>query len=188
MRTETQKDQPWLRKIFDVCKLENITVRKEDCEYPVGEEGCGLTGGKCVFNEGYTHCYYAFGNSRAIVPRELLLGPEKVADSAEIRLIALLRRDDHSPGEVVLNPDEAIEVLKKGEYQIRPGAGPREQWGKMAYESWYNPYLLELDHQRQEHYFRLMFEEWKIPCILLNTGVETVEQTHQSILKHLTKA
>lgn len=188
MRTETQKDQPWLREVFDRCKVENVTVRKEDCEYPVGDEECGLTGGKCVFNQGFTHCYYAFGNSRAMVPREALLGPEKVADSAEIRLIVLLRRDDHSPAEVVLDLDQAIKVLKKGEYQIRPGAGPKEQWGQMGYEPWYNPYLLELDHHRQERYFRLIFEEWGIPCVLLNTGVETVDETHESVLRHLVNA
>lgn len=185
MRTETEKDQPWLRRVFDRCMLENVIERKEECEYPVGTDGCGLTGGKCVFNQGYTHCYYAFGNSRAMVPRELLLGAEKVADSAEIHLIVLLRRDERNPAEKLLSPSETIKVLKKGEYQIRPGAGPRELWGKMGFEPWYNPYLLEPDHQRQEKYFRAMLEDWQIPCISLNTGVESVEQTHQRILNHL---
>ena len=50
-----------------------------------------------------------------------------------------------------LNPYQAIDVLKKGEYQIRPGAGPKEMWGKMGYESWYNQYLLEKDDEGQEN-------------------------------------
>ncbi|HZW55490.1 MAG TPA: hypothetical protein VFF30_04300 [Nitrososphaerales archaeon] len=52
-------------------------------------------------------------------------------------------------------------------------------------ESWYNPYLLEKDDASQERFFRLMFEEWKIPCILLNTGVESVDTTHKRIVQAL---
>jgi hypothetical protein len=188
MRTETEKDQPWLRKVFDKSKLENVLVDKYDCEFLEGEDHCKQTGGLCVFAKGFDHCYYAFGNSRALVPREALLGKEKVADSANVKLVALLRRDDHNPPEVNLQPDEAIQVLKKGEYMVRPGAGPKEMWGKIGTEPWYNPYLLEQDNEAQERFFRAMFEDYNIPCILLNTGVETVEQTHERILRALKTA
>ncbi|MHB2036134.1 MAG: hypothetical protein ACYCPW_05250 [Nitrososphaerales archaeon] len=186
MRTETEKDQLWLRTIFDKCKLENVLTDQHQCDSLVGNDSCKQNGGKCILSGTWTdHCYYGFANARALVPREALLGPEKVADEARVKLLVLLRRDNESPAEVKLNSDQAIDVLKKGEYQIRPGAGPKEQWGKMGYESWYNPYLLEKDDEGQEKYFRSMIEDWKIPCILLNTGVETVEQTHSRITSAL---
>lgn len=186
MRTDAEKDQPWLRSVFDRCKLENIQMEKETCESLEAGDLCKLTGLKCVFPRLPTdHCYYGFPNGRALVPRESLMGPAKVADEAPIKLVVLLRRDETNPAELRLNPDEAISVLKTGEFQIRPGAGPREMWGKMAKESWYNPYLLEKDDIGQEKYFRMMFEGWKIPCVLLNTGVENVDATHSRIVNAL---
>jgi hypothetical protein len=189
MRSETEMDQPWLREIFDRSKLENVFQVKEECKFLQSGDRCKMTGLQCVFLRLRTdHCYYAFGNARALVPREALLGAEKVADEAPVKLVVLLRRDDKNPPEVDLDPDGAIEVLKQGEYQIRPGAGPKEMWGKMGKEPWYNPYLLEKDDAAQERYFRMMFEDWKIPCRLLNTGVETVEQTHKRILNALKRS
>ena len=185
MRTETQKDKEWLRDTFDKSRCENVVVRKAVCEFTEGETGCHLTKGTCVFNQGYDWCYYAFGNSRALVPREKIFGPAKVADEARIKLLVLLRRDETSPPEVRLDADRAIEVLRKGEFMIRPGAGPKELWGKMGNEPWYNPYLLRLDHARQESFFRLMISKFQVNCTLLNTGVETIEQTHGRILAAL---
>ncbi len=186
MRSETEMDQPWLRQVFDRSKLENILQVKEECESLQAGDRCKLTGLECVFSRLRTdHCYYAFGNSRALVPREALLGAEKVADEAPVSLVVLLRRDDTSPPEVDLDPDGAIAVLKQGEYQIRPGAGPKEMWGKMSNEPWYNPYLLEKDDAGQERFFRMMFEDWQIPSILLNTGVEKVDETHRRIIAAL---
>jgi hypothetical protein len=114
-----------------------------------------------------------------------LFGKEKVADEAKIRLLVLLRRDEKSPEVVKLDSDEAIQVLRKGEYMIRPGAGPKELWGKISNEPWFNPYLLHLDHARQEEFFRKMISSFEVRCILLNTGVETVEATHSRILSAL---
>jgi hypothetical protein len=185
MRSESQKEQPWLREVFDRSMNENVTLRKEDCEYPKGEDLCSVTEKKCVFNDGMHWCYYAFGNSRVLVKREALLGPEKVVDEVPIDLVVLLRRDDHSPPEVRLNPSEAIDILQKGEYMVLPGAGPKEKWGTISHEPWYNPYLLELDNQRQAKFFTSMFETWKIPCIILNTGVEGIAASHQRIVAAL---
>jgi hypothetical protein len=114
-----------------------------------------------------------------------LFGREKVADKAKIRLLVLLRRDEKNPAEVNLDSDEAIQVLRKGEYMVRPGAGPKESWGKISNEPWFNPYLLHLDHAQQEQFFRRMISSFKVNCILLNTGVETVEETHSRILSAL---
>ncbi len=185
MRTETQKDKDWLRKIFDYGRCENVVMRKADCEFTEGETGCKQTHGTCVFNQGFNWCYYAFGNSRVLVPRESIFGPGKITDEAKVKLLVLLRRDESSPAKVRLDADEAIEVLRKGEYMVRPGAGPREMWGKLGNEPWYNPYLLRLDHARQEYFFRRMISKFRVSCLLLNTGVESIEETHQRILAAL---
>ncbi len=185
MRTETQLTKSWLRKTFDESKCENVVVRKNDCEFTEGSTGCRLNRGTCVFNGGMEWCYYAFGNSRALVPRQNLLRPSKIADEARIKLLVLLRRDETSPAEANLGEDAAIDVLKKGEYMIRPGAGPKDMWGKLGREPWYNPYLLKLDHARQEWFFRDMIRRFKVKCVLLNTGVETVEETYRRILNAL---
>ena len=185
MRSESQKEQAWLREVFDRSMNENVTTKKEDCEYPTPSGGCSLTKGPCVFDQGLGWCYYSFGNSRVLVKREDILGPEKVVDEVPINLVVLLRRDDHSPAEVALNPTEAIEILQKGEYMILPGAGPKEKWGTISTEPWYNPYLLELDNDRQAKFFRAMFENWKVPCVILNTGIESIQQSHERIVSAL---
>lgn len=185
MRSESQKEQGWLRDVFDRSMNENVTTRKEDCEFPTGTDGCSLTKGRCVFNDGLDCCYYSFGNSRVLARREDLMGVGKVADEVPVNLIVLLRRDDHSPAEVKLTPSSAIEVLQKGEYMVLPGAGPKEKWGTISTEPWYNPYLLELDNASQARFFRAMFEGWKVPCVILNTGVESIQQTHERIVAAL---
>ena len=185
MRSESQREQDWLREVFDRSQNENVTMRKEDCEYPTGSDGCSVTHGKCVFDQGRGWCYYSFGNSRVLVRREEFLGPQKVVDEVPVNLVVLLRRDDHSPPEVRLSPDRAIEILQKGEYMVLPGAGPKEKWGTISQEPWYNPYLLELDNSRQAHFFKAMFEDWKVPCMILNTGVEGIKETHRRIIAEL---
>ncbi len=185
MRSESQKEQAWLRSVFDRSMNENVTMRKEDCEYPVGEDMCSATKGRCVFNDGMSWCYYAFGNSRVLVRREDIRGPGKVVNEVPVDLVVLLRRDDHSPPEVRLTSDQAIDILQKGEYMVLPGAGPKEKWGTMSYEPWYNPYLLELDPARQARFFRAMFENWRVPCVILNTGVEGIQESHNRIVAAL---
>ncbi len=185
MRTETQLKRPWLRETFDQNKCENVIVRKSDCEFTEGADGCKLNRGTCVFDQGLEWCYYGFGNSRALVPREAAFGASNVTDEAKIKLLVLLRRDEVSPHEVRLDTDGAIQVLRKGEYMIRPGAGPKDMWGKMGQEPWYNPYLLRPDHARQEHFFRRMMTKFGVRCILLNTRIETIDQTHQLIMSAL---
>lgn len=188
MRSESQKEQSWLAEVFDRSMNENATVRKGDCEYPKGEDGCSLTGKTCVFDEGRRCCYYSFGNSRVLVRREDILGPEKVINEIPINLVVLLRRDDHSPAEVELTAEAAVSILQKGEYMVLPGAGPKELWGTTSHEPWYNPYLLEADDARQAGFFRSMFEDWKVPCIILNTGVEGIQQSHERIVAALESA
>jgi len=183
VRTENEENEPWLRPILDACKCENVVVRKEDCQNTLCWDRCMRGERKCVFDEGRKWCFYAFGNSRALLPREWMMGEEKVGDQATLHLLVLLRRDSSSPAQVNLDSDEAIEVLKEGKYMIRPGSGPKEKWGTMAYEPWYNPYLLVRDDQRQEEFFRREIESSR--CILLNTGVESIQQTHDRIVREI---
>ncbi len=185
MRTESQREQGWLRGVFDGSINENVTTVKEECEYPEGAEQCSITHRRCVFNEGMGRCYYAFGNSRALVRREDILGASKVVNEVPVNLVVLLRRDGHSPAEARLSPREAIGVLRKGEYMVLPGAGPKEKWGTTSFEPWYNPYLLERDDDRQAAFFGMMFEKWKVPCIILNTGLEGPQQSHERIVAAL---
>ncbi len=186
VRTENEENEPWLRPILDGCKCENVVMRKEDCQNQQCWDRCQKGERRCVFDEGREWCFYAFANSRALLPREWMRGEEKVGDSATLNLIALLRRDNTSPAQVNLDPDDAIKVLLEGSYMIRPGAGPKEKWGTMAHEPWYNPYLLVRDDKKQEEFFRREIESAR--CILLNTGVESIQQTHDRIARELKKA
>ncbi len=185
MRSESQKELNWLRTVFDNSLTENVTTRKEDCEFTLGSDMCSVTKKKCVFNEEMHWCYYSFANSRVLVKREDLLGPGKVVDEVPVNLVVLLRRDDHSPAEVRLTPQAAVDILQKGEYMVLPGAGPKEKWGTISNEPWYNPYLLELDNSRQAKFFMTMFGKWKVPCMILNTGVDGIQQTHDRIIAAL---
>src|SRR5206468_7203394 len=49
MRTESQLNKDWLRKIFDESKCENVVTSKSKCEFTQGPTGCKLTGRNCVF-------------------------------------------------------------------------------------------------------------------------------------------
>jgi hypothetical protein len=177
VRTENALNEAWLRPIFDRCKCENVCTDPKECHHQSNE--------KCGFAMGLNRCYWGFANARAMLPREWMKGVDKVGDRANLNLIVLLRRDDKSPAEVELNADQAIEVLKKGEYMIRPGAGPKEKWGTMGNEPWYNPYLLVRNDAKQAYFFRKELDAAR--CLLLNTGAkgETIERTHERILKAL---
>ncbi len=174
VRTENAKEEGWLAPVFDRCMLENV---QDEAGVPVNQRA-----------DGDTSPYYAFGNSRAMLPREWMAGPEKVGDKTTMRLIVLLRRDNESPAEISLNADEAIAILKEGKTLIRPGAGPKEKWGTYGYEPWYNPYLLAPDHKRQEKFFRDEMKAARV--VIINTGApgESIERTYQRIMHHLEKA
>ncbi|MHB8604680.1 MAG: hypothetical protein ACYDCK_05440 [Thermoplasmatota archaeon] len=181
VRTENAKEEPWLRAIFDRCMLENVLTDASQCHHAPGER-CAIK------DEGDTKCYWGFGNSRAMLPREWMAGPAKVSDKATMRLIVLLRRDKESPAEVALDPDAAIKILREGKTLIRPGAGPKEKWGTYGYEPWYNPYLLAPDHARQEKFFRDEMRSARV--VIINTGApgESIDRTYQRILTNLEKA
>lgn len=176
VRTENAENEPWLIPVFDHCKVENVVDTKGECESPSCEAG------DCMFDQGYDYCYWGFGNSRALLPREWMMGPQKVKDETPIDLLVLLCRDEDAPSVRELDEDALIEVLREGRTLIRPGAGPREKWGTYKSEPWYNPYLLAPDHDRQEAFFRN--EARRANAVLLNTAHQSIEETYALILKY----
>ena len=76
MRTEIEEVEPWIRPIFEKISMENVVVER-------GQGEC-----HALYCEGW--CYHCFGNSRAMVKREDLLGAEKVADETILKLVVLL--------------------------------------------------------------------------------------------------
>lgn len=175
VRTENAENEPWLVPIFDRCKVENVVDVKGDCESP------SCKAGNCMFEQGYNYCYWGFGNSRALLPRDWMMGKNRVKDETTIDLIVLLRRDESEPSVVELDEDGLVELLQEGKTMIRPGAGPRELWGTYKSEPWYNPYLLAPDHPRQEAFFRE--EARRAKCVVLNTAHQSIEETYEHILK-----
>ncbi len=176
VRTENAENEPWLIPVFDDCKVENVVDTRGDCESPSCEAG------DCMFEQGYDYCYWGFGNSRALLPREWMMGPQKVKDETPIDLLVLLCRDEDAPSVRELDEDGLIEVLREGKTLIRPGAGPREKWGTYKSEPWYNPYLLAPDHPRQEAFFRE--EARRAKCVILNTAHQSIEETYELILRY----
>jgi hypothetical protein len=155
LRTDIAATFPRFGELFNRCKLENV-------------------------GESYT----AVANSRAIVDPTWIVGRDKFAYTTRIRSVILLRRDDHSPAEEKLTSQEAIKVLRKGEYAVLPGAGPEKDWGKTKSEPFYNPYLLVRNDERaqlQVDFFRKLFTF--ASCHILNTGVEDIAETQSRILR-----
>ena len=87
-------------------------------------------------------------------------------------------------GNVII--EEAInrtsDRVREGRTMVRPGAGPRSEWGSYKSEPWYNPYLMAPDHQRQEAFFRE--EARRARCVILNTAHQSIEETYRLILHY----
>lgn len=130
------------------------------------------------------NCYWSYDNSRVIFPREEFPTVIKnrcdgqlrevnkrglVVESCPINYILLLTRDENTKPVKKLDCNQAIEVLREGKYIISAGAGPKEKWGQIGYEPFYNPYPPEIDHVKQEAFFRRLFN-YEITFYLLNTG------------------
>jgi len=192
MRTDIAERHPTFLRSFDGLPLENVVVRKEDCGQKSEDKQkmgpCYRSvyekRKKCVFDEGCDRCYWSYGNSRVMFPRErftmlvtddsgnvneVFKGKENVTDKTTLNSILLLTRDEENPPIRKLECEEAIDVLKEGKFKIMPGAGPPEKWGQYGNESFFDPYQLEMDKGREEESFRKMFDYGVLPY-LLNTG------------------
>jgi hypothetical protein len=155
LRTDIVQSFPNLAELLDHCKLENV-----------GDD------------------YASVANSRAIVDPKWIGGLDKFIYTTRIRSVILLTRDDYALPERKLEPDEAIEILKKGDFMVLPGGGTKEEWGKKKSEPFYNPYLLVRNEERtalQTEFFQKLFNF--ATCHILNTGRESVEETRARILR-----
>ena len=117
--------------------------------------------------------------------KEVIKDEDKVTNEVVVKHVLLLTRDKDTLPVTKLDCDRAIEVLKEGKYTIRPGAGPKEKWGQIGFEPFYNPYPPELDKEKQEKFFRKLFNSG-VSFYLLNTGsfkkIEIMpHQTHMYI-------
>ncbi len=140
LRTDIATSFPRLAELFIRCKLENV-------------------------GQSYTDT----PNSRAILDPLWVGGPANCISITRIQAVLLLRRDTHSPPIEKLDTEQAIEILKKGEYTAD---------GKLKAEPFYNPYLLVKEEVRtrlQVDFFRRLLST--ADCYILNTGVQNIEET-----------
>ncbi|HLC17577.1 MAG TPA: hypothetical protein VJM57_00995 [Thermodesulfobacteriota bacterium] len=128
--------------------------------------------------------FASFANSRAILDPEWIGGPDKFVERAVVKSVILLRRDGESAPEVKLSAEEAVRILEEGRYQVLAGAGANI--GAYAHESFYNPYLLVKRPEIQKDFFSRLFEASS--CHILNTGVETVEESQARIRRIIKEA
>lgn len=207
MRTDIAEQHPTFTHLFRNLPLENVITIKEKCSQKHSDkERMGpcykevvFNSSKCIFEDN-DRCYWSYGNSRVMFARSLFpmqvrdengylhevpKGDESVINNAIVKYVFFLTRDNNTPPAKKLEVDEAIEVLKIGKYQIRPGAGPEEMWGKDGFEPFYNPYPVEMDKAKQEKFFRELFKKGVL-FYMLNTGSYeglkiTPHQTHTYI-------
>jgi len=209
MRTEIAQRHPTFLKSFEGLPLENVVVEKEKCRQKSEDKekigpcykSVSEKAAECVFDKGWSLCYWSYPNSRVMFPRErftmavaddegnvkeIFKEKENVIDKIDLKYILLLTRDEENPPIRKLECEEAIDILKEGKFKIMPGAGPPEKWGQYGNEPFYDPYQLEMDKEGEEALFRKMFGDYRVRAYLLNTGsyqgnkIE-VHQTHDWI-------
>ncbi len=137
------EDMRRLKRVFDAHPAENVPVRDGRRRYD------SVPNSRCMIDPG------------ALAP---------VTYATPVDLIVLLRRDPHSPFEQMLSAPEAVAVLEEGQFTVQPGAGPQEDWGKLANEPWYNPYLLRPDPAFERRMFAAYPERWGARYVIYNTS------------------
>jgi hypothetical protein len=208
LRTEIAFQHSTFIKSFDDLPLENVVTKKEECRQKTEDkQNMGpcykevIEGKrKCVFDEGCDRCYWSYGNSRVMFPRErftmlvrkedgnveeVFKGSENVVDKIKLKYVLILTRDEENPPIRKIEEKEAIRILKEGKFVIGPGSGPREKWGQYGYEPFYDPYQLKMDIGRQEECIRKLFD-FNVKFYLVNTGFYKgrkiqIHQTHAYI-------
>jgi hypothetical protein len=112
--------------------------------------------------------YNKIPNSRVLInPAEI----SPLCYRTPVKLMILLRRDNQSPFMKELDTAEAIEILRKGEFMVQPGASidPTEI-GTIKTESWYNPYLLAPDDSFEAERFAAVKEAGRARYLIFNTS------------------
>lgn len=123
-------------------------------------ENVPLVNGKRMYNR--------IPNSRVLIdPRDIAPLNYRTA----VKLVVLLRRDDVSPYLRELSTPEAIEILRKGEFMVAPGATIYpEEIGTLKMESWYNPYLLAPDDAFESERFAAVKDQGGAKYLIINTS------------------
>ncbi|MFQ5828726.1 MAG: hypothetical protein ACE5JD_06175 [Candidatus Methylomirabilia bacterium] len=135
----------------------------------------------------------------------VMINPADIAPMSyrtPINLVLLLRRDDVSPYIEELDTKEALEILRKGEFMVAPGAtvDPNEI-GTLKNESWYNPYLLAPDDAFEAERFAAVKDRGGAGYLVINTSSiyantgkdgkpdinELIERTGHHILEHVSR-
>lgn len=138
-------DMRELKEVFDRHPAENVPVRN----------------GRRFYGE--------VPNSRGMIDPAALA---PVTYATPIDLVVLLRRDPHSPFEELLSTGRALEVLEEGQFTVQPGAGPKEDWGKLSNEPWYNPYLLRPNREFERRMFASYPEAHGARYVIYNTSAQ----------------
>ncbi len=138
-------DMRELKQVFDRHPAENVPVRD----------------GRRFYGE--------VPNSRCMIDPAALA---PVTHATPIDLVVLLRRTPAAPFERTLTTEEALAVLEEGEFTVQPGAGPKEDWGKLSNEPWYNPYLLRPDRDFERRMFASYPEVHGARYVIYNTSAE----------------
>jgi hypothetical protein len=136
-------DMRQLKEIFDRHPAENVPVRDGRRFYDE------VPNSRCMIDPG------------ALAP---------ITYATPIDLVVLLRRDPYSPFEQTLSTDEALRVLEEGQFTVQPGAGPKEDWGKLSNEPWYNPYLLRPNREFERRMFASYPEKHGARYVIYNTS------------------
>ncbi|MBI4354900.1 MAG: hypothetical protein HY597_00435 [Candidatus Omnitrophica bacterium] len=179
LRTDTAREIPYMQELFWRCKTENVVTDPGQCIAPGCQPKESRPSPSCMFTQGHDRCFWGFPNSRAILDPTWVAGAARFVRKSRVAHVVLLTRDEQSPVEQQLSAEQGVEVLREGRYMVLPGAGAREEWGKMKNESWYNPYLLDVDHAFQEAAFRRLFTVADV--YLINTGKGTVNENRERI-------
>ena len=143
-----QKDRVMRQQheIFERCPAENVPI----------------VDGKRIYNR--------IPNSRVLIdPRDIAPMNFRTA----VKLIVLLRRDDENPYIKELSTQEAIDVLRTGEYMVAPGATIYpEEIGTLKQEPWYNPYLLAPDDAFESERFAAVKDRGGARYVIINTSAK----------------
>jgi aspartate/methionine/tyrosine aminotransferase len=180
LKTKIARDFPYLVPLFDRSKCENVVIRKDDCQ----NEACKQREEGCPLDRGEPHCFWAFGNSRAMLDPYWVGGPEKYSKRCPVGWVLLFQLDSTSPPIRRLDREEALWILTQGTYQATDGGA----LGTYKAQPFYNPYLLNLSPERMELQKRFYNQLLSIvPCYAVNMGVQSHDEFKERVAEIVRK-
>ena len=171
MRTDLMRHLPELADLFDRSKLENVVVKRDDCEV----EGCPRYD-DCPLDRGGTHCYEGMSRSYAILDPYWIGGTSKHVKRTVLNRIILLKRDAVAPKVDKPSTEAALRIIEEGGYAMSHG-----RWFSVSF---YNPYLLVNDGDRID----LLRRQWKrllksAQLFVVNIEVMSKSEAKNAVLK-----